>query len=140
MYRNLALANGILLAVMVFYNNMLSGITGPYLSTLIFHLLGLVLILALSLARKNKLPRITKISPIYFLPGILSLTTILLNNLCIPRLGVSLTVGVGLYGQLVMSSLVEHFGLFGMSLRKFRKWKLAGFSIISLGITAMISL
>jgi transporter family-2 protein len=140
MYRNLALANGILLAVMVYYNGMLSGTTGPYLSALIFHLLGLVLILAISLARKNKLPSLAKIPPLYLLPGILSLTTILLNNLCIPRLGVSLTVGVGLYGQLAMSSLVEHFGLFGMPLRKFRKGKLAGFSLISLGIAAMISL
>jgi transporter family-2 protein len=125
---------------MVYYNGMLSGITGPYLSALIFHLLGLVLILAISLARKNKLPSLAKVPPLYFLPGILSLATILLNNLCIPRLGVSLTVGVGLYGQLAMSSLVEHFGLFGMPLRKFRKGKLAGFSLISLGIAAMISL
>lgn len=140
MYKNLALANGVLLAVMIFYNGMLSGIIGPYLSTLIFHLLGLVLILAISITRKNKFPSLTAVTPSYFLPGILSLTTILLNNLCIPRLGVSLTADIGLYGQLVMSSLVEHYGLFGMPLRKFRKGKLAGYSIISLGIAAMIVL
>jgi len=39
-----------------------------------------------------------------------------------------------------MSSLVEHFGLFGMPVNKFKKEKILGFSIISLGIIVMITM
>lgn len=140
MYKNLALVNGILLAVMIFFNGMLSGITGPYMSTLIFHVLGFLLILLISLLKKNRLSNLREVPLMLFLPGVLSVVTILLNNICIPQIGITLTTGVSLYGQLVMSGLVEHFGLFGMPVNRFRKEKIPGFSIISLGIIVMITM
>lgn len=140
MYKNLALINGILLAIMVFLNGMLSSITGPYMSTFIFHVLGFILILMISIAKKNTLSNLKELPLMFFLPGVLSVITILLNNICIPQIGITLTIGVSLYGQLVMSSLVEHFGLFGMPVNRFRKEKILGFSIISLGIIVMITM
>lgn len=138
MYRWLALVNGVILAIMVFFNGMLSSITGPYLSTLIYHLLGFILILVISLIKKNRLSSLNKLPFIFFLPGILGVITILLNNISIPRIGVTLAVGAGLFGQLVMSALVEHFGLFEMPINRLGKNKILGFSIISLGIIVMI--
>lgn len=138
MFKNLALVNGVLLAVMVFFNGMLSNITGPYISTLIFHLLGFVFILIISTVKKNRLSNLKEIPLMLFLPGILSVITILLNNISIPKIGLTLVIGVTLFGQLVMSSLVEHFGLFGMPVNRFRKEKILGFSAISLGIIVMI--
>ena len=140
MYKNLALINGALLAIMVFLNGMLAGITGPYMSTLIFHVLGLILIFTIFLIKKNRLSNFKEIPPEYFLPGVLSVITILLNNICIPQIGLTLTIGVTLFGQLVMSALVEHFGLFGMPVNSFGKEKIPGFSIISLGIIVMVSM
>ncbi|WP_346935937.1 DMT family transporter [Clostridium sp.] len=55
-YRNLAILNGILLAIMIFLNGVLSEKIGLYLSTLIYQVLGLLLILLVSIVRKNKLP------------------------------------------------------------------------------------
>jgi len=52
----------------------------------------------------------------------------------------TLSIGVTLFGQLVMSSLVEHFGLFGMTVNRFKKEKTLGFSIIALGIIVMITI
>lgn len=43
MYRNLALLNGALLAVMLFINGMTASIIGAYAGTLLFHLAGLLL-------------------------------------------------------------------------------------------------
>lgn len=140
MYKNLALFNGMLLAIMIFYNGMLGRIIGPYMSTLVFHVLGFILILTISMIRKNRLPNLKKLPFIFFLPGVLGVVTILLNNICIPKIGITLTVGVSLYGQLVTSILVEHFGLFGMSINRFRKEKILGFLIISLGTIVMIIL
>lgn len=140
MYKNLAFINGILLAVMIFFNGMLSRITGPYLSTLIFHLLGFFVILAISAVMKNRLPNITKVPPFLILPGILGVITIFLNNICIPQIGISLTAGLSLYGQLLISGVVDHFGLFGMPVNRFSKRKIPGFLCISLGVVLMIFL
>lgn len=138
MYSSLALVNGIILAVMVFFNGMLSKTAGPYMSTLIYHLLGFVLIMFISLAKKNKLSNFKKLPVIFFLPGILGVITILLNNISIPHTGVTVAVGAGLLGQLVMSSIVEHFGLFEMPVNRLRKEKIPGFLIILLGIIVMV--
>lgn len=138
MYKNLALLNGVMLAIMIFFNGMLSNITGPYMSTLIFHVLGFILILAISMVKKNNIVNFKKVPLMFFLPGILSVITILLNNICIPQIGITLTIGISLYGQLIMSIFVEHFGLFGMPVNKFKKEKILGFSIITLGTVVMI--
>lgn len=140
MYKNLALINGVILAIMIFLNGMLANITGPYMSTLIFHILGFILIIIISIIKKNRLSNLKKLPLMFFLPGILSVVTILLNNISIPKIGLTLTIGITLFGQLVMSSLVEHFGLFGMPVNKFKKEKILGFSIISLGIIVMITM
>ncbi|MDF2548287.1 MAG: hypothetical protein K0R93_3185 [Anaerosolibacter sp.] len=140
MYKNLALINGILLAIMVFFNGMLANITGPYISTLIFHVLGFIVIMMISLIKKNRLSNLKSIPLIFMLPGIFSVITIFLNNIAIPQIGLTLAIGVTLFGQLVMSSLVEHLGLFGMPVNRFKKEKILGFSIISLGIIVMITM
>ena len=140
MYKNLALINGVLLAIMVFYNGMVTKVTGPYISTLIFHVIGLITILIIAILRKNKFPKLKGMKLIFLLPGILGVITIFLNNLCIPVIGVTLTSSISLYGQLVMSIIVEHFGIFGMPVNKFRKEKLLGLSIISLGAIVMIAI
>lgn len=140
MYKNLALINGVILAIMIFLNGMLANITGPYMSTLIFHILGFILIIIISIIKKNRLSNLKKLPLVFFLPGILSVVTILLNNISIPKIGLTLTIGITLFGQLVMSSLVEHFGLFGMPVNKFKKEKILVFSIISLGIIVMVTM
>lgn len=140
MYKNLALINGILLAIMVFFNGMLASITGPYMSTLIFHVIGFILIIIISIISNNKISNLKGVQRIFFLPGVLGVITILLNNICIPKIGLTLAIGMTLFGQLVMSSLVEHYGFFGMPSSRFRKEKLLGFSIISLGIIIMITM
>ncbi|NFK77467.1 DMT family transporter [Clostridium botulinum] len=139
-YRNLAVLNGILLAIMIFLNGVLSEKIGLYLSTLIYHVLGLLLILLVSIVRKNKLPKLNKIPVILFLPGILSVLVIFLNNLSSSKIGITLTAGIGLFGQLVISALIDHFGLFGVQVNKMRKEKILSFSLIITGLIFMILL
>lgn len=139
-YRNLAVLNGILIAIMIFLNGALSERIGLYISTLIYHVLGLILILLVSIVEKNKLPKFNKISAVLFIPGILSVLVIFLNNLSLSKIGITLTAGMGLFGQLVLSTLVDHFGLFGMPVNKLRKEKILSFSIIISGLIFMIIL
>ncbi|WP_261782933.1 DMT family transporter [Clostridium botulinum] len=139
-YRNLAVLNGILLAIMIFLNGVLSEKIGLYISTLIYHVLGLLLILLVSIVRKNKLPKLNKIPVILFLPGIISVLVIFLNNLSSSKIGITLTAGMGLFGQLVISTLIDHFGLFGVQVNKMRKEKILSFSLIITGLIFMILL
>ncbi|ENK0556774.1 DMT family transporter [Clostridium sporogenes] len=139
-YKNLAVLNGILLAIMIFLNGVLSEKIGLYISTLIYHVLGLLLILLVSIVRKNKLPKFNKIPVILFLPGILSVLVIFLNNLSSSKIGITLTAGMGLFGQLVISTLIDHFGLFGVQVNKMRKEKILSFSLIITGLIFMILL
>jgi transporter family-2 protein len=74
------------------------------------------------------------------LPGILGVVTILLNNIAIPRIGVTLAAGAGLFGQLIMSGLVQHFGLFGMPVNRLVKEKIVVFVLLFLGIIVMITM
>lgn len=70
----------------------------------------------------------------------LSVLIIFLNNMALPKIGVTLTAGVGLFGQLVMSSFIDNFGLFGMPINKIRKEKIFSFLIIITGVIFMIIL
>ncbi|WP_434296178.1 DMT family transporter [Clostridium sporogenes] len=47
---------------------------------------------------------------------------------------------MGLFGQLVISTLIDHFGLFGVQVNKMRKEKILSFSLIITGLIFMILL
>ncbi|NFD32028.1 EamA-like transporter family protein, partial [Clostridium botulinum] len=96
--------------------------------------------LLVSIVRKNKLPKFNKIPIILFLPGILSVLVIFLNNLSSSKIEITLTAGMGLFGQLVISTLIDHFGLFGVQVNKMRKEKILSFSLIITGLIFMILL
>lgn len=63
MYKNLALINGVILAIMVFFNGMLASRTGPYMSTLIYHILGFFFIIIISIIKKNRLSNVSVKQP-----------------------------------------------------------------------------
>lgn len=139
-YKNLAVINGSLLAIMIFFNGVIAAKIGLYASTLIYHTFGFILILLISIVRNNKLPKLNAISSDLFIPGILSVLVIFLNNLSTSRVGITLTAGMGLFGQLVISAIVDHFGLFGMPVSKLRKENILSFSLIITGLIFIITL
>ena len=140
MYKLLAFWIGIIISIMVAINGLLAYITGPYFSNFTYHLLGFFLIMIVFIVRKQKKFRLKEIPFIFFLPGILSVLVVVLNNVCINQMGVTLTVAISLFGQLIISGLIDNYGLFQMPVIKFRKEKLIGYSFISVGIILMILL
>ena len=61
----------------------------------------------------------------------------LVNIITIGGIGVALTTALAVFGQLVFSSLVDHFGLFGLTKYEFNPKKLIGFLIVFIGIVIM---
>lgn len=139
-YKNLSAVNGVLLAVMIFLNALLASQIGPFMGSLVFYLVGLIFILMISVSTGNRLSSFTALPWLFFLPGILGVMTTVINNVAMPKLGVMLVSGLALFGQLVMSAAVDHFGWFGMSKIPIKPQKILGFTLISLGIVSMIML
>ncbi|MCB2291082.1 DMT family transporter [Clostridium sp. CS001] len=138
MYKASAVFIGILITIMVTFNGVLASSTGQYVSILIIHIVGLMAIIIILMFKREKI-KLHRNIPLYlFSGGSIGVLVVFLNNLCFSYLGASLTLSLGLFGQLVLASFIDHYGLFGMDIYKFKKKKIIGFAIVFLGLVTMI--
>lgn len=134
----LSLVAGVLIAVMVTANGLLSSIMGTWVSLVVIHLVG-ILTAGLVLIIKKSTRNIIKGVPIgYLLGGAVGVITILLNNLCVNNIGVAMTLGLALVGQIIASAIVEHFGILGMEKKKISMKKAPAYLLMILGAAIMI--
>lgn len=138
MYKASAVFIGILIAIMVTFNGVLSNYTDQYISILIIHIVGLIGVITILIFKKEKF-KLPKNIPLYlFGGGFIGVFMVFLNNLCFNSLGASLTLSLGIFGQLVLACFIDHFGLFDLDIYKFKKKKVIGFVIILSGLVTMI--
>ena len=137
MYNILALLIGALISIMVSFNSGLEGYVGSTYSVVIIHVIGLIAILIVAAIKKEKIV-IKEAIPFYlFLGGIFGVMLTLVNVITIGSIGVALTTALAVFGQLVFSSLVDHFGLFGLTKYEFNPKKLVGLLIVFVGLVIM---
>lgn len=137
MYRFYAVFIGVLITIMVTFNGILDSYLGTYFTVLVIHIVGLTAVTTILLLRKEKLV-FKKGIPLYlYSGGGIGILLVIFNNICFSSLGVSLTLSLGVFGQLLLSCIIDHFGLLGMDIYKFKKKKLIGFTIILIGIIVM---
>lgn len=137
MYNILALLIGALISIMVSFNSGLEGYVGSTYSVVIIHAIGLIAILIVAAIKKEKMI-IKEAIPFYlFLGGIFGVMLTLVNVITIGSIGVALTTALAVFGQLVFSSLVDHFGLFGLTKYEFNPKKLVGLFIVFIGLVIM---
>ena len=138
MYKISAIFIGILIAIMVTFNGLLVNYTNKYQSILVIHIVGLIAAMIIILIKKERF-KFTKNIPIYlFSGGLIGVLMVFLNNLCFNTLGASLTLSLGIFGQLILACFIDHYGLFGLNIYKFKKKKIIGFFIIFSGLVTMI--
>ena len=119
MYNILALVIGALISIMLSFNGSLEGNVGLTYSLIII------------LTVREKLP-------IYmFFGGAIGVALTLVNMITISKIGVALTTSLAVFAQLIFSSFIDHFGLFGMNKYRFNKKKLIGFAIVLVGLVIM---
>ena len=137
MYNILALLIGALISIMISFNSGLEGYVGSTYSVVLIHAIGLIAILIVAAIKKEKMV-IKEAIPFYlFLGGIFGVMLTLVNIITIGGIGVALTTALAVFGQLVFSSLVDHFGLFGLTKYEFNPKKLVGFFIVLVGLVIM---
>ena len=137
MYNILALVIGALISVMISFNSGLEGYVGSTYSVVIIHAVGLIAILIVAAIKKEKIVIKAAIPFYLFLGGIFGVMLTLVNIITIGGIGVALTTALAVFGQLVFSSLVDHFGLFGLTKYEFNPKKLVGFFIVLVGLVIM---
>lgn len=138
MYKSYGVLVGFLIAIMVMVNGTLASFYGDYAATVIIHVIGLILVSAIIVAKRLKV-RLSRNIPLYwFSGGAIGAFMIIFNNMSFANLGVSLTLALGLVGQIVASAIIDHYGLFGLNVSKFKKEKILGFITIFAGITIMV--
>ena len=137
MYNILALVIGAHISIMISFNSGLEGYVGSTYSVVIIHAVGLIAILIVAAIKKEKIV-IKEAIPFYlFLGGIFGVMLTLVNIITIGGIGVALTTALAVFGQLVFSSLVDHFGLFGLTKYEFNPKKLVGLFIVLVGLVIM---
>ena len=133
----ISLIVGAITSVMIFFNGSLSDGYGNPLSTVLIHLSGLIAILIIMLLTHSRM-KLPKGLPLYlYSAGFIGIGTVMLTNIAYLKLGVSLSLALGLLGQTIFSLLTDHFGLLGMKTIKVNPKKLFGLGIIGIGICIM---
>jgi len=138
MYKASAVFIGVLIAIMVTFNGVLASYTGQYVSLLIIHIVGLIGITTILIVKRETLRLHRNLSFYLFSGGAIGVLVVFLNNLCFGAIGASLTLSLGVFGQLILASFIDHYGLFGLDIYKFKRKKIIGFVIVLLGLITMI--
>ena len=145
MYYFLSLLTGILISVMVAFNGGLTKQYGLHSATVIIHIVGLILITAVVLIKREKPfacgnPQPAEKRALYlYLGGAIGVLTTIFNNFSFGRISVSAILALGLFGQSIAGILIDQYGFFSMPKYPFSKRKLAGLLLILAGIGSMIN-
>lgn len=138
LYQGLSLLAGALIGVMVACNGWLAGHVGQWLSLIIIHVCGLVTAIVALLLRRQRFSLRAEGVPWYlYLAGVGGVYTTLVNNVCFAPLGAASMLAMVIVGQLLCSSLIDHFGWFGLQRYPFRRGKLIGFALMAAGLAVM---
>ena len=138
MYYLASLLIGILVAVMITVNGGLTAFYGVYAATVIIHIVGLILIGGIILARREK--PFAKRHPWYFyIGGVLGVATTASTNFAFGKISVSSILAVSLFGMSIAGVLTDQFGLFGMKKHPFRAYQIPGILLVLGGIVWMMN-
>lgn len=139
MYYLLTILAGVMVTALVTMNGKLTEHYGAYPAVVIIHLIGLIFTLVLVAINKVPLKNQKKMPWYYYTGGVLTIATVLFNNLSFGRISVSAILALCLLGQSITSLVFDHYGFFNMPKSKFNKGKLLGIVIVLAGIAIMVS-
>ena len=137
MYYFASLMIGILVAVMIAVNGGLTTLYGMYSATVIIHIVGLILIGGIILARREK-PFAKRLPWYLYIGGVLGVATTASVNFAFGKISLSAILALGLFGQSVAGALVDQFGWFGMKKHPFRAFQIPGILLVAGGIGWMM--
>lgn len=133
----LSILSGFILSIMIAMNSDLSSTMGVYISVALIHFIGLVIIVIILKAKKLSMKFDKNIPFYWYSGGAIGILTTVFQNVTVSNLGVSKTLALALFGQSVISILIEHYGLFETPKRLVHKKQFIGIGLILSGIIVM---
>lgn len=138
-YLILALIAGFVLPLQIAFNNKLTSFSGNAItSALISFSVGTMALIIYSVcdptAFHKSFLQIGQSPPYAWLGGLVGAFYIISTIVASPKLGIAVFLGLVICGQMVMSLLLDHYGLFGMAVKPFNWMKGIGLMLVLAGI------
>lgn len=131
----------ILAGISVTMQNSINGLMTPLIGAMGTSFTGFViqlfLLLLYQFLKERKLISLKKVPPLYFSSGFIAAITVGTIGFCVSRMGSAVTTCCSVAGQMIMSALVDHFGLFGTQKHTFSGRRLPGFLLILSGVLSI---
>lgn len=136
-----AFISGILMAVQGSLNAVLSKATGVIEATFIVHITGtIVLAVALFLfgIGTGKLYPFPDVPWYVYLGGIVGVFIVYLVAVSIPAVGVSNATTAIIVGQVFTALIIDHFGIFGLTISPFGTQQVIGLFLLAIGAKLLL--
>ncbi|TLX77760.1 DMT family transporter [Labilibacter sediminis] len=109
----------------------------PLQGALVNFVVGAICLVGLNFIFKTQVPDMNavKAAPWYlFLGGMLGAVFVSSVIFFIPKIGVTTVLAASIAGQLIASSIIDHYGFFGLSVHQISVGKIAGILLLLSGI------
>jgi len=134
----IALLIGGLLSVQGSINSHLGAfLKHPLQAAFINFFVGTIVLFALNIVLKTEIPgtkELTKIPAYLFFGGLLGAIYVTSAVVLIPKIGVTSMLAASIAGQLIISSIIDHFGFFDIPVHPISVGRIAGIILLSTGI------
>lgn len=113
------------------------------LATLISFITGALTLLPIFLLRNNAgagsgRQYLTQVSPVLYIGGILGAFYVTLVAILVPKIGVANTMIAIIFGQILLSLMLDHFGVLGIEIRAFNGLRLLGAGLVLGGLVLVV--
>lgn len=137
MYYSLALLSGLLIAVMVAINGILTVSFGVWYAGLVVHTAGLVTVSVIFLLSRQKI-KFARLKWTLYMGGIVGIFTVMFNNYAFAHISLSAITAFSLLGMMLSSFAIDEWGLWGMEKHPFEPVKLIGIGFSMIGIVVLM--
>lgn len=118
-------------------NKMATVIESPVLAALISFAVGTVALLAYALLSGETLGSLAAAKdapPIAWIGGLLGAFFVASAVILVPRLGVAMTFSLIIAGQMIVTLIIDHFGLLGVPVKEVSFARIGGILLITAGV------
>ncbi len=142
-YISIAIISGATLAMQPGINNLVAMKLGnPFLASLLSFVTGSILLLGVTLALRVRLPELETMGLLpwwsWIASGVIGATAVTSALMVAPRLGASVWISLFIFGQIVLSMLLDHYGWLGFEVHPLNNGRAIGAFLLVIGVTLIV--
>lgn len=138
LYLLIALLAGAMMPTQAGTNNKMAAVVGsPILAAFISFFVGTVALFAYALLSGESLLSMAEAKnapPIAWIGGLLGAFFVTAAVTLVPRLGVAMTFSLIIAGQMIVTLIIDHFGLLGVPVKEISLVRIGGILLITAGV------